>query len=327
MLKDVVERMRGHRVAVLGDPVLDVYLYGTTQRISREAPVLIVREDQRAHFLGGAANTANNFSALGAKATLVGLVGDDQAGRDLAALAQASQIDAGRLVKRSSGNTITKTRVLAGGLHTRKQQMLRLDRENDRPIDDAERVRLVDAVTGAFDEIDALVISDYGDESLTDVYVDLATRARAAKKLVVVDSRYRLRSFAGVSAVTPNEPEVEEAYGINLKSAEDASAAAERLVEELALEAALLTRGSEGMAVATRSEDTVLLDAHGGHEAVDVTGAGDTVTAAFTLALLAGASVVDAARVANVAAAEVVKVVGAATCSPETLTAELEKLG
>lgn len=322
-MRAVVERMSGQRVAVLGDPVLDVYLYGSTHRISREAPVLIVKEDARATFLGGAANTAHNFAALGAKTTLIGLVGSDEAGRELATLAASANIDSGRLVHRTTGHTITKTRVLAGGLHTRKQQMLRIDRENDRPIDEEEKARLVQTVVDTLPDLDALVISDYGDESLTGVYVDLAARARAADKLVVVDSRYALGRFSGVSAVTPNEPEVEQTFKIRLKSADDARAAAERLVDELSLEYALLTRGSEGMAVAAKGRDTVLLPAHGGHEAVDVTGAGDTVTAAFTLALLAGADIVDAARIANVAASEVVRVMGAATCSPEVLIREL----
>ncbi len=322
-MRAVVERMSGQRVAVLGDPVLDVYLYGSTHRISREAPVLIVKEDARASFLGGAANTAHNFAALGAKTTLIGLVGPDEAGHELAALAESAHVDASRLVHRTTGHTITKTRVLAGGLHTRKQQMLRIDRENDRPIDDEEKARLVAAVVDAFDDLDALVVSDYGDESLTDVYVDLAARARAAGKLVVVDSRYALGRFSGVSAVTPNEPEVEETFSLTLKSAEDARVAAERLVSELSLDYALLTRGSEGMAVAAKGRETVMLPAHGGHEAVDVTGAGDTVTAAFTLGLLAGADVVDAARLANIAASEVVRVMGAATCSPEVLLREI----
>ena len=324
MLADVVAGMENKRVAVLGDPVLDVYLYGSTHRISREAPVLIVKEDDRASFLGGAANTAHNFVALGGRTSLIGLVGPDEAGRELEGLCERARIDASRLVRRSSGHTITKTRVLAGGLHTRKQQMLRIDRENDRPIDEEERERLFEAVLGALDDLDALVISDYGDASLTAVYVELAARARDADKLVVVDSRYALTSFGGVSAVTPNEPEVEEALGVRLDSSEAAESAARRLVAELDLDAALLTRGSEGMAVATRGGDVVLLPAHGGHEAVDVTGAGDTVTAAFTLGLLAGASVLDAARLANIAASEVVRVVGAATCSPEVLRREAE---
>ncbi|MEQ9500044.1 MAG: bifunctional ADP-heptose synthase [Deltaproteobacteria bacterium] len=322
-MRSVVERMKGQRVAVLGDPVLDIYLYGSTHRISREAPVLIVKEDDRATFLGGAANTAHNFAAFGAETSLIGLVGTDEAGTELAALATAAKIDPGRLVRRTTGHTITKTRVLAGGLHTRKQQMLRIDRENDRPIDAEETERLVRTVTEAIADLDALVISDYGDESLTDLYVELAARARAADKLVVVDSRYALGKFAGVTAVTPNEPEVEQTFAVRLESDDDARAAAERLVRELSLDYALLTRGSEGMAVAAKDRDTVLLPAHGGQEAVDVTGAGDTVTAAFTLALLAGADVVDAARIANAAASQVVRVMGAATCDPEVLLAEL----
>lgn len=322
-----VEALRGHRVAVVGDPVLDVYLYGTTHRISREAPVLIVREEAREVRLGGAANTAWNFAALGAEISLIGLIGRDGEGAELTTLAARSGIDTSRLLARQRGCTVTKTRVLAGGLHTRKQQMLRLDRENEGAAEPGDAARVADAARAAFPQLEALVISDYGDASLTSTWVELAKDARAAGKIVVVDSRHAVTAFAGVTAVTPNEPEVEEALGLTLRSPEAALTAAARLTRELDLEATLLTRGREGMAVASRSGDPQLLAAHGGHEAVDVTGAGDTVTATFTLALTAGLPVYEAAVMANCAAAQVVKTVGTATCSPAELLAALSEVG
>jgi rfaE bifunctional protein kinase chain/domain len=317
--------MKGRRIAVLGDPVLDVYLYGSSDRVSREAPVLIVKEERRELRLGGAANTAHNLAALGARPTLVGLVGGDDDGRALARLAEERAITP-RFVARRAGWTVTKTRILAGGLHTRKQQMLRIDREPESRLDaadaDAIRAAAIDAVSAS----EAVVISDYGDGSLTATWIDLAKRAKASGKIVVVDSRYALASYRGVTAVVPNEPEAEAALGVALSTAEDALAAAQRLTGTLDLDATLLTRGREGMAVAERGHQPLPIDAHGGHEAVDVTGAGDTVAAVFTLALSAGAPVLDAAILANCAASRVVLEVGAAVCSPESLIAAIGEL-
>ncbi len=323
-LGERVKAMAGRRVAVAGDPVLDVYLYGSSDRISREAPVLIVKEESREGRLGGAANTAANLAALGARASLIGLIGDDEDGRTLRGLATARGIDAAELLPRRHGWTVTKTRVLAGGLHTRKQQMLRIDREPYASLDpeDAERVRA--AALAAFDGIDALIVSDYGDGSLTPIWIEVAQAAAAAGKIVIVDSRYALRSYSGVTAVVPNEPEAEAALNTRLSSAERAAAAAVQLCEELQLSATLLTRGREGMAIAERGKVPVLLPAFGGHEAVDVTGAGDTVAAVFALALAAGAEVLDAAALANCAASIVVRQIGAATCAPDEL---IEALG
>lgn len=311
-------------MAVVGDPVLDVYLYGSTDRISREAPVVIVKEESRELRLGGAANTAANLAALGAETSLIGLLGDDEHGRALADLATDHGIGVRDLVKKQSGWTVTKTRILAGGLHTRKQQMIRVDREADGQLDPKDRTALKRAAEAAAERSDALIVSDYGDGSLTATWVEVAKEAAAKGKIVVVDSRYALTAFRGVTAVVPNEPEVEAALGVRLTSAEAAREAAVRLTETLDLKSTLLTRGREGMAVAERGQAAVLLPAHGGHEALDVTGAGDTVAATFALALAAGASVVDAAIVANCAGSIVVTKLGAATCSPEELAAELE---
>lgn len=325
-LAQLIPRIEGRRVSVVGDPVLDCYLYGTTHRISREAPVLIVREDSREFRLGGAANTAANLAALGAKTALVGLVGADDDGARLVEICSAKSIETSRMQKLDRGCTVTKTRVLAGGLNTTKQQMLRIDRENEDNVTEGDAVRMRAAALATIDASDAVVISDYGSGALTPTYVELAKLAKARGKIVVVDSRRSLSSFAGATALTPNEPEAEAALGIHIKNAAEASAAAVRLMEQLALEAMILTRGREGMAIAERGKAPVLIAAHGGHEAVDVTGAGDTVVATFTAALAAGASIVEAAVLANCAASVVVKSVGAATCSPAELAATLADL-
>lgn len=320
----LVPQLAGRRITVVGDPVLDVYLYGSTDRISREAPVLIVKEEAREHRLGGAANTAANVAALGGHASLLGFVGDDRDGDALKKEAQALSIDPSGLLLREGGATVTKTRILAGALHTRRQQMLRIDRENERPVTAKDRAHFLEVATLAVAATEAVIISDYGEVSLTECYVELAGRARALGKIVVVDSRHALTAFRGVSAVTPNEPEVEEALGRRLQSPEASLAAAQELLETLQLQVALVTRGREGMALAQRGAAPLLLPAHGKKDALDVTGAGDTVTATFTLALAAGLAVESAARLANVAASIVVQKPGTATCGPEELLAELE---
>ena len=312
-----LKNLAGHRVVVIGDPVLDVYLNGATERVSREAPVLIVREESRDLRLGGAANTAANLASLGARVTLVGLVGEDAEAGLLTQLVHGADIRS-TLLPRSGGRTISKTRVMAGGLHIRKQQMLRIDRDNPgAPAADC-LARLEETALRAVAEADALVVSDYGDPSLTDVYVRVASHARAGDRLVVVDSRHALLRFEGVTAVTPNQPEVEALLGRPLQDPEDTLKAARWLVERMHIQAAVVTRGRQGMAVADDAGTSALIPAVGG-EAVDVTGAGDTVTAAFALAVLAGASTLDAARLANQAAAITVQQVGTAVCTPEQL--------
>jgi rfaE bifunctional protein kinase chain/domain len=325
-LSQLIDRFEWRRVAVIGDPVLDVYLYGTTHRISREAPVLIVREDSREHRLGGAANTASNLAALGAQAQLIGLVGADDDGTRLIDLARSRGIDTTHMARLKKGCTVTKTRVLAGALHTTKQQMIRIDRENEVAAEPDDIAQLTESAMAAIGTAEALIISDYGDGSLTSTYARIAQEAMKRHKIVVADSRRTLEKYAGVTAVTPNEPEAEASLNRKLRTPEDAAKAAMQLTKDLNLLATVLTRGREGMAVAEKGKDAVLFPAHGGHEAVDVTGAGDTVTATFTLALTAGASITDAALVANCAASIVVQSIGAATCSPDELRSTLWEL-
>ncbi|MFO0726971.1 MAG: PfkB family carbohydrate kinase [Myxococcota bacterium] len=320
-LVELIERFAGRRALVLGDPVVDQYIYGTTHRISREAPVLIVREDGREARLGGAANAAANVASLGAQTSFAGLVGEDPEALELSRLFDARGIDTRLLYRSRTRSTVTKTRILAGGVHTTKQQMLRIDRESEGPLTPADEARLVEGITAVLPEVDALIISDYGAGDLGGAYAAIAKQARATRKIVVVDSRYELQRFSGVTAVTPNAPEAAEALGESVDAPLDAARGAQRLMHRLDLEAVILTRGREGMVVADRQGAPVLLDAHGHKEAVDVTGAGDTVTATFSLGLAVGASVLEAAILANCAAAVVVQSIGATAITPGELSA------
>lgn len=315
-----VPRLAGRRVLVLGDPVVDRYILGSTHRISREAPVLIVREDETEARLGGAANTAANLGALGAEVTLLGMVGADAEGEELERLTAQRGIRLEAL--RPAGfRTIVKTRVLAGALHTRRQQMLRIDRGPRETFDPSRAAALHEARA---EELmrgrDALIVSDYSEGySMTPIYQRAVEAAKALGLPVVVDSRSAVQAYPGVTAVTPNEPEIRAAVPEpGPWDAEAALRAARRLQEALGCGSVLLTRGREGMALVERGR-AWLLRAHGPEEAVDVTGAGDTVVATFTLALAAGASTVEAAMLANCAASVTVQQTGAATVSPEVL--------
>jgi D-glycero-beta-D-manno-heptose-7-phosphate kinase len=325
-LRGLIAGLSGREVVVLGDPVLDVYLYGTTHRISREAPVLIVREDARESRLGGAGNAAANLTALGASVSFVGLTGDDLEANDLDRLFAERRVRTPGLIRMNGRHTVTKTRVLAGGAHTTKQQMLRIDRENDLPPLEEDRTRLVAAAEKAISSADALVVSHYGDGRLGDLYAAIAREARQKNKIVIVDSRFGLDAYKGVTAVTPNVPEAEMALGERLDDRTAAERGAEKLLERLDLESVILTRGRDGMTIAERGRASISIAAHGAKDAVDVTGAGDTVTATFTLALASGASTVEAAMLANCAASVVVQRVGAATLTPEELAETIEQL-
>lgn len=317
-------RLSHARVLVLGHPVLDRYLYGVTHRISREAPVLIVRQESEALFLGGAGNTAANLAGLGVRARLVGPVGDDEEGEAMAALCREQGIWAEGLIRGTAPATITKTRILAGGVHTTRQQMLRIDREPEEGPSENAKATLRRAALEAFEDVDAVLVSDYGHEGFAELWTQLAREARARQLLVVVDSRHHLLRFKGVSAITPNQPEAEAALGREFKSRAQAETAGTELRDRLGLEAALLTRGREGMLVAARGSPPAHLEAIGG-EAVDVTGAGDTVAATFASAWAAGADALTAARLANLAASIVVQKTGTAPIARAELAARIRE--
>lgn len=322
----LLERFVGLPIAVWGHAVLDRYLFGVTDRISREAPVLIVKEESESCILGGAGNTAANLAGLGAQAWLVSPLGADREGTIVEKLCRETGIETAGLLRGATRVTETKTRILAGGLHTTRQQMLRLDRECEGPWDEAARRAFEGAARASLEIVRGVVISDYGDGHTTDLLHDLSMEARARGLPVIVDSRRRVLDYPGVSAVTPNEPEAEAALNRPLRTLDAAQAAAQELCHRLNLEAALLTRGREGMILATRNRKPLTIPALGG-DAVDVTGAGDTVAAAFAASLAAGADPVVAAHLANRAASVVVQKTGTAPIQAEALQPPNPSLG
>ena len=316
----VLSLFRGRRVVVLGDLVADHYVYGQTDRVSREAPVLVVRHESSEVTLGGGANAAANVRALGAEVTAVGVLGQDEMGETVRKRFAERGIG---LVAVEAPVTETKTRILAGGLNTSRQQMLRLDRGNALPLSPAVSARLRQALEEAAHRADAILVSDYGGGVVGDATRATLRHLAGSGALVSVDSRYALGKLAGFRAAKPNEPELAALTGLAVEDDRALARAAEEGLRLLEAQVLLVTRGRRGMALLERGGEVQLLPAHGRRAAVDVTGAGDTVMAAFTLGLAAGASPRAAAELANVAGALVVLKPGTAPVTAEELAAEL----
>ena len=317
----LLKRFPSVRVLLVGDLLADHYVYGQTERISREAPVLIVRHEREELKLGGGANAAANARALGAKVTAVGLLGRDAIGRQMAALFKASGIE---LKAVSTPVTETRTRVLAGGVSTSRQQMIRIDRGVTGPLAPKLRASLAVQIAEAGKSADVVMVSDYGAGVLCDETRD-ALRNLAAKGLpVCVDSRFSLADFTGLTVCKPNEPELAALTGLPVKTDAEMLAAGKAAQERLNCQVLLVTRGRHGMVLFEKGRRPVTIPVHGAEEAVDVTGAGDTVSATFALALGAGGTPFEAARLANVAGSLVVQKQGTATVTRPELARELE---
>lgn len=307
----LLKRFSHVKVLVIGDLLADHYVYGQTERISREAPVLIVRHEREELKLGGGANAAANAAALGAKVTALGVLGRDDLGAQMAALFKKKGI---ALKSVSVAQTEARTRILAGGVSTRRQQMLRIDKgvvvgslpPRVRRALATELLRL-----GA--KADVIMVSDYGAGVLNDE-TRAALRTLANKGIpVTVDSRFSLLQYAGLTVCKPNEPELTQLTGKPITNKAEFLAAARDAHEKLECPILLVTRGRHGMTLFERGQKPLHLPVHGSDEAVDVTGAGDTVSAAFSLALGAGGSAFEAARLANIAGSLVVQKEGTAT--------------
>jgi len=327
-LLTLIDRFARGRIVVLGDVAADEFLYGHVARVSREAPVLILEYDTTDVVAGSAGNAANNVAAFGARALLFGCIGRDEAGDRLSASFHPT-VDTKGLIRLRDYATPTKTRVLAGGIHSAKQQVVRIDRRQasvpTREVHETFGAKLDRALATCH----AVLISDYGAGLVTPRLVSRIVRAVRRRKGVrvpiLVDSRYALDQFGGLTACTPNESEVEQLLGIriddDLKVLEQAGRS---LLRQTGMEAVLITRGSRGMALFERDHATRHIPIFGSDEIADVTGAGDTVIAVMTQALAAGASFEEAARLANYAGGLVVMKRGTATVSAPELRSAVE---
>ncbi|HXH23698.1 MAG TPA: PfkB family carbohydrate kinase [Vicinamibacterales bacterium] len=326
----LTEAIGGRRVAVVGDIVADEFVYGRVARVSREAPVLILEYDSTEIVPGAGGNAANNVAALGGRAALVGIVGRDEPGRRLLQ-ALHRRVDRRGIVRLDGRGTPVKTRILAGGIHSAKQQVVRIDRSAGGSLDARARAAFERAALGAVEDADALLVSDYGSGLVSPALVARmrgVMRRRGRRIPVLVDSRYRLLSYRGLTACTPNESEVEHALGVRIgDDLRVLERAGREVLARTRSRAVLVTRGSRGMALFQPGVPTIHIPIFGTDEIADVTGAGDTVMAAMTLALAAGASFEAAARLANYAGGLVVMKRGTATVSAEELRAAVQADG
>lgn len=316
--KRLLDNFDKARIAVVGDIVADIYIFGKPHRLSREAPVIVVRHESEKLVPGSAANTAHNLMALGATVHPIGVVGDDPPGRAVIDFFGGSLAKADGIIIDKNRHTTTKTRIMAGDAHTTKQQVIRIDKEPDGELSAETQKLICERIEAALPDIDAIVVSDYGYDVAGPEVIKLVRQA-ARDKVVVVDSRARLKDFRGVTLATPNEAEAEAAAGISIGNDSDVSEIGRRLLEATGNDAVLMTRGNLGMALFAKDAPDTHIPVCGGDEIVDVSGAGDTVAAVAALGLAGGATLAQAANLANFAAGLVVMKSGTATTTREEI--------
>ena len=319
--------MKGKLIVVYGDIVADRFIYGTPKRISREAPVLILKQYRDDILLGGAGNAIHNIFSLGGVPVPVSVIGDDAAGQALVARLGEQGIDCSAILRAPRYATPTKVRILGGMPHASRQQIVRYDIEDTFAMNDQELQQFAAVLRDQIAVAHAALVSDYGYGVARPQLVSTLTQF-AHGKPVTLDSRYNLLDYPGVTAATPNEEEAAAAAGTSLWNGEEAKIAevALTLQQSLDCEAVLVTRGSRGMALLERDRpEPLLIPVHGTDQVADVTGAGDTVIATFTLALAAGGSFAEASKLANYAGGIVVMKMGTATVSNEELAHAIER--
>ncbi len=322
-LHSLIGSFSGKRILVIGDIVADEYLIGRPTRIAREAPVLILELNEERTIPGGATNVAVNACTLGADVFLAGVIGTDAQGQRLQQAIDNLHMHQEGLVIDSRRPTSTKTRIMAGSPQIVQQHVVRIDRVDTSEVHEQSKRSMMNYIEQVLPTVDAVVLSDYENGVISPQIIETCIPiARHLNKVVVVDSHGSLFRFQGVTALTPNQPEAELTLGMTITSQADLEEAGQQLLERSHAKGVLITRGSEGMSLFEMGRPPIHLPLHhlpNASEVVDTNGAGDTVASTFTLALTAGASMTEAAYVANAAAALVVRRLGCASNSLEDL--------
>lgn len=316
-LVDLIKKIGESKILVIGDLALDEMVYGDTERISREAPVLILQHTHTKFILGGASNAAHNVSEInGGKVSVIGIIGDDYQANDLRNAFEEANIDCSSLIVDKCRKTITKTRISGSCSHSITQQIVRIDRQTNAPISKETEAKMITEIEKLVPLHDAVILSDYHIGTLTDnVIKAVVDIAKKYDKKVIVDAQRDLGRYKGITSMTPNLPDTQKYVGMYLNNKEDFLKAGNRLLNETGADAILITCGADGMVVVEPENKYTHIPVFNKAEVFDVTGAGDTVTAVYTLALAAGAEPVYAAIVGNIAAGVVVKQFGCATTS------------
>ena len=320
-IKNRVRNFKNVKVLVVGDLILDEFLWGDVSRISPEAPVPVVWVKKENFMPGGASNVANNLSALGADVYLAGVVGDDEHGTILKAELEQKGVNIAGLVTDDSRPTILKTRVVA-----QHQQVVRIDKEKVDPLSSNIVEKLVGYIEGMIKDIDAVVIEDYGKGVITSALLSkVVPAAKRYNKIISVDPKEEhFKYYKGISVITPNNHEAARAVGFEIKDEATLRKAGEMLLKKLNCRIALITLGENGMAVFQKSKPMKHIPTVA-QEVFDVSGAGDTVIASYTLSLAAGADPIMAAHIANCAAGIVVGKIGIAVVTPEELLGRIKR--
>ena len=316
-LIDLIKKIGESKILVVGDLALDEMVYGDTERISREAPVLILQHTHTKFILGGASNAAHNVSEInGGKVSVIGIIGDDYQANDLKNAFKEANIDCSSLIVDKCRKTITKTRISGSCSHSITQQIVRIDRQTNAPISKETEAKMIAEIEKLVPLHDAVILSDYHIGTLTDnVIKAVVDTAKKFDKKVIVDAQKDLGRYKGITSMTPNLPDTQKYVGLYLRNKEDFLKAGNQLLEETGADAILITCGADGMVVVEPDNKYTHIPVFNKAEVFDVTGAGDTVTAVYTLALACGAEPVYAAIIGNIAAGIVVKQFGCATTS------------
>ena len=327
-LVSYIRKLNEPKVLVVGDLALDEMIYGDAERISREAPVLILQHTRTKLILGGASNAAHNASTLNSgKVGVVGVCGDDYYAGQLIETFEKANVDCKYLVKDSTRKTTTKTRISGSITTSITQQIVRIDRQTNAPISEETEGKVIANLEKAIPEYDAIVLSDYHIGTLTrKVIYETIRLANKYNKIIVVDAQRDLGSYKNVTSMTPNHPDTEKSVGFEVKTELDLQNAGDKLLSESNAKAILITCGADGMFVAEPNNKYTKIPVFNKSEVFDVTGAGDTVTAVYTLALATGADFVYSAIIGNIAASIVVRQFGCATTTIDELIKAAENL-
>lgn len=321
-LLELLDRFSQAKVLVVGDLTLDEFLTGQVERISREAPVLILRHENTRQVPGGGANTVYNLATLGARVKVAGLVGKDDQGVALRGIFDRAGVDVKGILVDRDRPTVTKTRISGHARQSVTQQIVRVDRKSDELPDPALQQQLADYIAEQVSTVDAVVCSDYGDG----VLVTPVIAAALQHSRTIVDTQKDLHRYQGATIFTPNLPEAELAVGYKIKNSDILTKAGDDLLSLTQAKQMLITRGDEGMSLFDRTDPTEHIPPFNRTDVFDVTGAGDTVAAALTIALAVGASCWEAAVLGNLAASIVVRQFGTATTTIDEMKLALQNL-
>ena len=314
-LKNYIKQLGQAKILVIGDLALDEMVYGDTERISREAPVLILQHTHTKFILGGASNAAHNVATInGGKVSVIGVIGDDYQAQDLKNAFNEAGIDCSSLIVDRNRKTITKTRISGSCSHSITQQIVRIDRQTNAPISKETEDNIISVLVKSIPNFDAIILSDYHIGTISDnIIKNVIDTANKYSKKVIVDAQKDLNRYKGIYSMTPNLPDTQKHVGFYLNSKEDFISAGKKLIQQTEADSVLITCGAEGMVVVERGDKYTHIPVFNKSKVFDVTGAGDTVTATYALALAVGAEPVYAAIIGNIAAGIVVKQYGCAT--------------